>query len=728
MIKLSSIGSFFEEHVEKIILVVVGLVCVWLLITRVIFSPNMVAYNEGKFSPSAIDGEIFKEARELEGTLREPPEKLDAYQPRTGEFLAMLDSAITGVTIQSTAVAPRVAATEDAVGVYDLPYIGEVNEVAIEHIRAVAYEPIDEVTEQNTYDKAGNEPNDIDFITVQASFDIAGLYDRFDESFVEYVEERWADPCLAVPLFAAVQLQRQELNSDGSWSQWQEVPRARIDPYRRLFQIAEKVDDLPAGGLKVRLLQYDYPMVQIGLLQPEPYQFATANEEWLPPELHKEYKRLKAKEALEAKREEREEQREERQRERDGGTAGRIGVGGVGGVGRSGGRRPQGSGRMRGGQRGGIGGDDAYGMGGAEYGMGGDTRSRGRSSRGRRSSSRTGPGGITDTRGRSSGRGSRGRTGDSYEDMMYGDMMMEPGIGGRTSRFSPIYEVYDKYDEMMLNRLTELEKLDKLTFWAHDDTVEPRKSYRYRIRLGVFNPIAGTNKVSAKHQERKNDVILWSDYSEVTDPVEIMGKLYFFANSIRETDKAVTVQVSRLALGRWHSHDFQVRYGEVIGEPLEPEEETDSRSSRQRRMGMGMSDPSGRFMPMARPTDRSNVPEIIDYRTGAILVDAVVVNDWSAKAPLRPRNYYNMLYSFDGITIEHMPVGITYRPTELATVHSHIARLQREPQEEFKAFGSSDRRQRMGGYGGDMMDEYYGDEYYMDEMYMMDQMGGPGRR
>jgi len=719
MIKLSSIGGFFEEHVEKIILVIVGMICVWLLITRVIFSPNMVAYNDGKYSPSAIDNAIYEEARTLQGTLNEPPEQLEPYQARTEEFLAILDSSITGVTIESMAVAPRVAAVDDAVGVYDLPYIGEVNEVAIEHIRAVAYVPIDEVTEQNTYDKAGNEPNDIDFISVQASFDIAGLYDRFKESFVEYVEERWADPCLAKPLFAAVQLQRQELNGDGTWGQWQEVPRARIDPYQKLFNVVEKVNDLPAGGLKVRLLQYDYPMVQIGLLQPEPYQFATANEEWLPPMLHKEYKQLQAKEALEAKRQEREEQREERQRDSG------IGTTNVGGVGRTAGRRSPGGARARGSQRGGgVGGDDLYGM-GADYG---DTRSRGRSRDGRRSSSRTGPGGLTDTRGRSStGRGSRGRTSDPYQDMMYGDMM-EPGIGGRSARFSPINEVYTKYDEIMLNRLTEMKKLDKLTFWAHDDTVEPRKSYRYRIRLGVFNPVAGTDKVSAKHQERKNDVILWSDYSEVTDPVEIMGKLYFFANSIRETDKAVTVEVARLALGRWHSHDFQVRHGEVIGEPLEPEEETDDRSSRQRRMGMGVNDPSGRFMPMTtRLTDRSNVPEMIDYRTGAILVDAVVVNDWSAKPPLRQRNYYNMLYSYDGTTIEHMPVGVSYRPKVLTDVHSHIARLQREPQEEFKSFGTSDRRQRMGRYGGGMMDEY-GDEYYMDEMYMMDQMGGMGRR
>ena len=39
---LKKIGSFFEEYVEKIVLVVVGLLCVFLFIFRVLFSPNII--------------------------------------------------------------------------------------------------------------------------------------------------------------------------------------------------------------------------------------------------------------------------------------------------------------------------------------------------------------------------------------------------------------------------------------------------------------------------------------------------------------------------------------------------------------------------------------------------------------------------------------------------------------------------------------------------------------
>jgi hypothetical protein len=66
-----------------------------------------------------------------------------------------------------------------------------------------------------------------------------------------------------------------------------------------------------------------------------------------------------------------------------------------------------------------------------------------------------------------------------------------------------------------------------------------------------------------------------------------------------------------------------------------------------------------------------------------------------------------MLYSFDGVSIEHMPVGSTYWEPRLQTVFSHIAREQRKPHEPFKGFGTTGRRQGLG--------EYMDEEMYMDE-------------
>ena len=59
------IGSFFEEHVEKIVLAVFGILCIWLLITRVLLSPNQVVYNNEKYSPSAVDDRVYEDAELL---------------------------------------------------------------------------------------------------------------------------------------------------------------------------------------------------------------------------------------------------------------------------------------------------------------------------------------------------------------------------------------------------------------------------------------------------------------------------------------------------------------------------------------------------------------------------------------------------------------------------------------------------------------------------------------
>ena len=717
MIKLSNIGSFFEEHVEKIILAIVGIISVFLLIWFVILDrPNKVSYDGRNFSPSAIDNYAYEQAQLLRQKLNDPPDRLDPYKPKADEFLALLDSSINNVDTTLWPVVPYELGADKAVaGIYNLPRIGEVNDVAVEHIRAVAYVPIGEVTPQNPYDKAGNEPNDIDLVTVEAKFDIEQLYDNFHESFVEYVEEQYADPCLAKPIFAGVNLQRQQLNSDGTWSDWQNVPRTKIDQFQKLFQNTEDIQGLPPGGLKVQMLQFDNKQLQIELLQPQAYQIASAKEEWFPPVLHRRFQDLQRRENMEEKRQAREAEKEEREKEledrRNRRADSRTGVGGR--------TSRTGSGISSGGM------GDMYGSGGT------NSRSRDRSRDRQTTSGYMGDGGRTGDRRRSS----RSRTGttDSMMDTpgLYGNERLGDGRGGLLRREPTTNDVYYDFDEVAFNRLTDFSKLrEPMLFWHHDDTVEPKNTYRYRIRLGVFNPLAGTNKLSEQDISQKNKVILWSDFSDVTGPVEIPGRSYFFARDIQEAAKTITVTVCRYVLGHWYSEDFKVSRGEAIGNVIETEIEEDktqrgrSASSRRGDYNRGdYMDMGDRFASVARPEEKTNVPETIDYSTGAVMVDAMSINDWWGDSARRSRNYYDMLYSFDGINIEHMPVGTTYWSKEMQTVFNYIAKLEREPHEELKAFGSGRRR---GGLPGQGMYDDMGGAY--DEMYDMGMMMDRGGR
>jgi hypothetical protein len=69
MFKIS--GDFFEEHIEKIVFAVTGLVCMWLLLTRVLFSPNYVTYDNTKIGINKIDTYISKQVEDLDDKLHQ---------------------------------------------------------------------------------------------------------------------------------------------------------------------------------------------------------------------------------------------------------------------------------------------------------------------------------------------------------------------------------------------------------------------------------------------------------------------------------------------------------------------------------------------------------------------------------------------------------------------------------------------------------------------------------
>ncbi|HEW78887.1 MAG TPA: hypothetical protein ENH34_02825 [Phycisphaerales bacterium] len=629
-------NNFFEEQIEKIILAIVGLVCVMLLIFRVLISPNLVNYEDRKFAPGDIDNYILSEqAEDLKDKLNRKPEPKKPYEPNVGNFIALVDSAISDIDVSlSWPLPPPVSLDISVKRAYSIPQIPDVNEISVEHIRAVAYVPTEEVDEENVYDEAENEPNDVDFVTVEAKFDVAGLIENFYESFAgEDVQEEWCDPCLAEPVFAAVQLQRQERLSDGSWSDWQIVPRSKIDARRSMFEVIEEVEKLPPGGVKVRLLRFNDKQVTMDLLQPEAYKIASAKEEWFPPSLHKEFVKNREKEKTVEKREALAAVKEEKEKERQKARAERS---------RTQKTKPPTGGGM----------EEAF----IEMGdpFSATVSAKKTPTKRRRSNERS----------------------SEKERPTKNKGVLEPTD-----------DVYDKFEKILITKETDFAKMrEPLLFWAYDDTVEPKKSYRYKIRLGVFNPIAGTEQFSEQYKHFKNKVILWSKFSDTTETVEIPGMLYFFPREIQEAAKIVTVQVSRYVLDYWYSKDFYVKQGEVIGKVVETE--------------------------IGQTEDEITVPEAIDYSTGAVLVDIVPVNDWSGGKNMRPRYYFDMLYTFEGTDIKHIPIKQKYWTKELQLKINEIKKAEKEPREPFRDWDSSpvQRRRDTTRPGGDESD---GMEYWM---------------
>jgi len=702
-------NNFFEEHIEKIVLAVVGLVCVILFFTRVLFSPNVVIYENEKFSPGKIDDYILtsKQVADLGEKLdRESESKL--YNPSFDDFNDRLVSAISEIDISVPWPLPIHSSMDFSRRKYVIPEIGEVNEATIEYIRAVAYVPAVEINEEVVYDKAVREVNDIDFVTVEAKFDVKGLYERFYASFAgsDVQEEQWRDPCLAKPVFAAVQLQRQEVLADGGWSDWEIVPRTRIDHRKKMFEVIEDVAKLPPGGMKVRLLQFDDRVVRIDLLQPKAYRIASAREEWFPPSLHKKFlqllrekemeeKRAAIEAAKEAKKEERE---QEFERRREG-----QGIGGTEPRRRLGGRRYED-----------IEGRDEL--------FAGGTSARERRPRTRRSER------LGDSREVSPRRRER------RDELEREKELLRLARSREVSRTTSIDGVYKEFNGILITMRTDLARMrEPLMFWAHDDTVESEKRYRYRIRLGVFNPVAGTNQFSEESIGFKNKVVLWSEFSDITEVVEIPGRLYFFARDIQnEAAKIVTVQVSRYVLGYWNSKDFAVEQGEVIGKVVESEttsgtkyrattsgtkyRATASEFFEERAAAYeGYSEEELRAMGIGNDIIGRTVPETIDYTTGAVLVDVIAVNDWSGAKNLHPRHYFDMLYTFDGMNIERMPIRTRYWAKDVLIKFNEIKKSERAPREPFRPWGSKVIEGAPAISEPEYDEEYY-EEYYRESL------------
>jgi hypothetical protein len=574
-------GNFFEAHIEKIVLILVGLLFAWLFFTRVVISPNRIEYDRKMYSASKIDQEIVSEVQRLQDILDSDPNNKGPYQSRKEEYLSLVESSVKGVDLDVYPVRPGFVPLMQAIKrKYRLPIIGELESSEISYVRGAAYIPVEEVDVENPYSSLTSEVNDIDLVCVEGTLDMVALYDKFYESFVgDDVKAEWRDPCLAKPVFGAVQLERQHLQDDGIWSDWQPVDRSRVEPRREMFTIVEDVTSFPAGGMPVRLLQLDSTEVRSELLQPSSYSIASSEIEWLPPSLSK--KKLKEAVNLRLK-----ELRERREAERAAAESAKES---------------------------------------------------------RRRSAVT----IDQSEEAPSVRSryvEEAETTDRY---------------GRRSTTSEVVEktVEQEYLDILLSQVGDLRELgESLVFWAHDDSVEEDNTYRYRIRLGVLNPIAGTDQFAESDIDLRNQALLWSDYSEPTESVYIPKMLYFFPLSIRESAKTVTVQVSRYMQGYWYSEEFTVRNGEDIGRALEYE------------------------VVVEEDNEAVEEPvEIVDYSTGAFLVDFVPINEWTPGVNSRERHYFDMLYSYDGKEIEHLPISLSYWPRKMKDKFGEIKRLTREP-------------------------------------------------
>lgn len=119
--------------------------------------------------------------------------------------------------------------------------------------------------------------------------------------------------------------------------------------------------------------------------------------------------------------------------------------------------------------------------------------------------------------------------------------------------------------EQKLPRPTEYKRGEKtIKLLAYDITAEPGKTYIYRVRVVMYNPLAGY-KPYLKDPSQNLLVGIVSDWSEPTDPVKIEKDMYFFVRDLTEDGKGITVSVYKWYKGLLCKENFTVWPGDQVG-------------------------------------------------------------------------------------------------------------------------------------------------------------------
>ena len=518
--------NILDQHLDKIVFGLAGLVALYILYAFVITSPTRIEYDGENYGPASLDSAIRDKAKRVESKLNAPPEPAPAYVSQLDTFMAAIKEPLSSLNI--AAWFPLPSAPAGGLCRYSLPMMVDVCDVKVKSISTVAYVPTETVDFQNPYSQANTEPADLDFVTVEARIDTVEIAKRCAEVFNnDKMDPDCKRPDWAKPVFAAVELQRRKMLEDGSWGQWETVQRTQAETLREYFNVPEKSKDLKRG-LEVLMPVFDRFEVKSELLQPSTYDFAYPRDSWMPPTLQAK------REALPKPKPERPVATTTTRTARPTRTTTRPAAG-AGAMGGAGGGMP--------GMGGGMG---MPGGGGGMPGMGGVAGGGARTQRTApvRTNTRTRP---TDA---------------------------VPDAGGvsrvRSNIKTDKTDIGKELSNMRLTDKTDYSKLkEPLTFWAHDDSTEPGNTYQYRIRTGIFNPTAGSDMTAKEFDTYKDDVILWSNYSKESSSVTIDQRWYFFPLDYRDADKAVTAKVARCILAKWYTKEFRVRPGESIGKVVE---------------------------------------------------------------------------------------------------------------------------------------------------------------
>ena len=114
--------------------------------------------------------------------------------------------------------------------------------------------------------------------------------------------------------------------------------------------------------------------------------------------------------------------------------------------------------------------------------------------------------------------------------------------------------------------VTVTQDTSKVRLLVHDFTVTPGQEYRYRVRVGVYNPLFRRRQVEEQQQkENLTKFSLLSDPSEWSSVVTVDPERRFFLVGASPEQRTTRWEVWRIFRGRWVYREFIARPGDLIG-------------------------------------------------------------------------------------------------------------------------------------------------------------------
>jgi hypothetical protein len=172
------------------------------------------------------------------------------------------------------------------------------------------------------------------------------------------------------------------------------------------------------------------------------------------------------------------------------------------------------------------------------------------------------------------------------------------GGGGRTGAgMAPVGRSsgYTSSRREVFELVSNPEKPDETAVWFHDDTVDAGKTYRYRMRVKLWNRYVGQMR-AMKDPEQAKQPVATGEWSSPSEPITVTPSTYFFVTGGRPAESSASVDVWKWRDGFWKKERFDVTVGDVIGEPS--------------RIKVGEYDEEG-----------DEIVAEVDFTTGAVVLD-----------------------------------------------------------------------------------------------------------